>query len=168
MGEDPRREALRRAYELSRLRAALPWALPGLLLAGVASGWGSALALPLGPIVAVLLVGLRWRGGEPGRGAIAGLFAGTLSYGLLGVWCQLGACGGLGCGLICGVSGVLAALVLARGLRARSRAWSAGALSVASLVIALPAGVFGIVGSVVVFTLWGLSLPLAVARTRSA
>jgi hypothetical protein len=154
---DELRERARRAYETTRLRSALPWALPALLLAKVA---GSG-AWPLGGVLAGVLVLLRWRGGELGRGVPVGLAAGTLVVGVVAGWVRFGPCCGDGCvtscGVLCGLAGLAAAGLI--GAHASSRPRVLAALGVASLAAVVSCLAVGLPGLLAVAGLWGATSP---------
>src|SRR5687767_13965737 len=74
----------RRAYELGRLRAALPvlgWVAPMIVVsvAGCGPVWGAAVG---GGLLAALCVGFKWRGQELARAVEPGLVGGMVPLSL--------------------------------------------------------------------------------------
>jgi hypothetical protein len=72
----------RRAYELGRLRTALPVALFAVPPAAVALRicGGGAVTIGLAVLLAAALVAAHWRGEEAAKGAGAGLLAGAFAF----------------------------------------------------------------------------------------
>ncbi|MBX2800059.1 MAG: hypothetical protein KTR31_20445 [Myxococcales bacterium] len=165
--DDPRLAQLRRAYETRRWLQALPWMLPVLGLAALAWSWGSSVALALGPVGATTMVWSQWRGGEVARSAAEGLLGSGAAFVLLGVWCQTSTCAGLHCIGVCALAGTLAGVVVSR--RTDVRTWRTAwpALMMATLVVALPAGVFGLIGFVAPIAFWGFGVPIAWVLPRT-
>lgn len=160
-----RREVVRAAFERGRWRRAAPWAVPALLLAAAAFASGSHSALVVGPVLALGLVGLRHRGGDLGRGAVTGLLAGTLPFVLIVGWKCSGTCSPVSCAAIGVLSGVGAALVLARGLQSQSTGWAVSAVAVAAATSALPCFALGAHGLLVIPALLAASaVPATVLR----
>lgn len=145
-----RRSAVRAAFWRARWQRALPWAVPALLLATAAWVWDSTSAPVVGPALAVALVALRLQGGELGRGAAAGLLAGTVPFVLTIGWKCTGTCSPAVCVAIGIAGGIAAAAVLADGLRSRSIGWSVAAVGVAAATSALPCLALGAHGLLVV------------------
>ena len=127
-GDTLRRRA-RRAYELGRLRAALPWAIwPAALawlavLAGTTSG---ALALGLGLPLAMAAAAARFAGGPLARAVPRGLAAGTLaflvSWAAVSAVCRAGcAAAGVEAAIACGSVGLLAGAAVATVARSAGR-----------------------------------------------
>lgn len=146
----------RRSYELARLRMALPWALPALALAATALAAGSTTSWPVVGLLAVALVGARWRGGGIGRGAVAGLGAGLLAFVTPLAWELLrgGCCTTAAlsvCWPTCLLGGAATALVLGAQLRRHGEepGFLLAAASTTALTAALgclPLGALGLAG----------------------
>ncbi|MCA9570454.1 MAG: hypothetical protein KC656_21570, partial [Myxococcales bacterium] len=111
-------------------------------------GFGASVAI--GVAVAGLVVGLAWRGQDPGRGVVPGLFGGVVAWLLPLAWaCQTGVCSA-SCTLQCAVvalgAGLAGGLVLHRtggGVTALAAvAVAAGCASIGCV----PLGSFGLLG----------------------
>jgi hypothetical protein len=158
-------EKVRSAYELGRLRAALPWALPPAVLAYVSCQCcvrGSVVVTMAG-LLSAMLVFFVWRGGVLGAAARMGLAGGALAW-LVPIACPIPAA--------CVAAGLAAGLVI--GALARTRA--SGRLAFV-LTASLVAGLAGAVGCVLVglgsVAAMGASLalgavPMALVPARSA
>lgn len=86
------RTRARKRYELGRLRAALPWALPAGLFTAIAVPFEAG-ASPIGAVLAVLLVTYAWRGGTLARALVPGLGAGSFAFAMpLMLACTPGGC----------------------------------------------------------------------------
>lgn len=160
-----------RAYEIGRVKRALPWALPAVALAALAGG-GVAVAVVLG----LTLVGLRWAGREPGRGAAPGLAIGLLGFAVPVGWEAWNAscCAGGGCApnclAVCTAAGLGAGVVLWRHLTrtGASRTTALAALGVASLTTGIGCLQLGTLGLVGVGALWLATLPALLTRPIAA
>ena len=139
------------AYERRRLLDAVPWAIPGLLLALV-THWrgGTPLAWVFGGALAALAAGFAWRGQELGRALLPGFAAGSIGWGIpLAFGCLSGACSAMctaQCLVLASVAGGLSGGLLWRRLGVTT---TAGALGIAALSAAmgcLPMGTAGIFG----------------------
>ncbi len=153
-------ESARRAYELGRLKNALRLALfvPALTALSCLSCACLARSLICGALLAVVAVGLLWRGQRMGRVVLPGVLAGLAPFSL-GVCAALGghACAtGTWCTLFiatCVVGGLVAGLFVGSSLRGSWHELLAGAV-LAGLTGALGCVVAGALG------LFGLSLGL--------
>ncbi|MEZ4317009.1 MAG: hypothetical protein R3F61_05885 [Myxococcota bacterium] len=141
----------RRAYEWGRLRGALGWTVPAVLFAGGSRVVGGVeLAGALGGVLAVLLVGLRWRGGDLGRGVVPGLASGLLAWGVPLAWvCGDGPCVTAcspACLVVTGVAGGLGGLLLWRSVGSTSAVAALAIASVCASMGCLALGTGGLVG----------------------
>lgn len=136
---------LRRAYESGRLRAALPWAVPVLVLGVGAGAVGVPWAAPVSLVLSVAVVALRWWGrgfaAGVGPGLLAGLVAAVVPLVHVGTGSCHGACGGI-CLLHCSLGGIAAGAGLLLYLR---RAGASGETVLASLAVASAAATLGCV-----------------------
>jgi len=115
------KQLARRQYEIGRLRSALSWSIPALIVAGVVAAIMQQMSIPLalGLVLYGVSVGLLWWGRAPGRGVLPGLVYGLLPLGgalvarLQGHVCVGAACYGT-CMIACFVGGLLAGLLIAR------------------------------------------------------
>ena len=64
------KQRARRLYEIGRLRSALSWSIPALIVAGVTSAIMRQMSMPLalGLVLYAASVGMLWWGRTPGRG----------------------------------------------------------------------------------------------------
>lgn len=175
--DDSLHRRARRAYELGRLGAAMPYALvvPPLALLALWScpRSGESLAL-ISILTASVLVYLRWRGQDLGHAVIPGVVIGLAGYTvpILAVSCNLcpvapspllfGLCAAAGA-----ISGLaLTAHCLMRDCCSREHVLAAG--STAGLIAAIgcaPAGLGGLLGLTLALTLSGAT---ALILTRPA
>ena len=111
----------RRLYERGRLRGALAWSIPALLIAGLVSLFVGETSVPLAVGVALYAasVGLLWWGRTPGRGVLPGLVFGLVPL-VAAIVANLHGhtCAGAGClrtcTVICFGGGLIAGLLIAR------------------------------------------------------
>ncbi len=165
---DDLRDRARRAYEWSRVRHGLPWLVPGLLLAVVATGAGVVLALGLGG----LLVGFSWYGRDLARGNLPGLAVGVIGAGAPILWeSWMGACcAGAGCAdwclAICALGGAAGGAVLLQHLRRTGASWTtvAAALTIASLATSVGCLQVGATGLIGVVALWAFTAPVVLVK----
>jgi hypothetical protein len=148
----------RRAYELGRLRRALAWSIPTLLLAAVVVALVHEVSLPLllGLALYLASVVLLWWGRSPGRSVLPGVvygllpLAGAVIAKLHGHMCMGATCYGM-CVPLCVGGGAVAGLLVAR-LAARSETPAPVFLSAASTALLTGAiggscvGLHGLVG----------------------
>jgi hypothetical protein len=148
---DQLRARARRAYELGRLRIAIPWAIltacVGLLETAVTSAGVFGIAMSL--LAAVTTVGCVWYGRQVGRGVWPGIWVGSLAMMLaLVAWAcaSRGSVGFLECRLPCVIAGIL----ITAGAVHRSRGLDAGSGALATLLatvaIATPLALIACVG----------------------
>ena len=141
------KQRARRQYEVGRLRGALGWSIPALVLAALVALLMGQMSMPLviGLVLYAASVGLLWWGRAPGRGVLPGLVYGLLPLGAAlianahGHSCIGFACFRM-CTLICFGGGLAAGLLIAR-LAVRSPNPSALFLSAAS--VAFLTGIIG-------------------------
>ncbi len=105
---------LRMAYELGRLRAAIPWMITALALAVLAYATKQQTKLVWAGLILIAAVGtMRWAGQAWNHVARLGLSFGMIPYlaalsaPLLGHHCEVGGCSSL-CLPLCGVAGISA------------------------------------------------------------
>jgi hypothetical protein len=145
--ESTLRQRARRLYEMGRLRGALGWSIPALILAALVAVIVRQASIPLaiGVTLYAASVGLLWWGRVPGRGVLPGLafglvpLAAALTSNFIGHHCVGTACFHL-CTLICFSGGLIAGLLVAR-IAVRSPTPVALFLSAAS--VAFLTGVIG-------------------------
>lgn len=142
----------RRLYEVGRLRGALGWSIPALVLAALVALVVRQASIPLAIGVALYAAsaGLLWWGRAPGRGVLPGLLFGLVPLGAAliapfhGHSCVGAACSRV-CTLACFGGGLVAGLLIAR-VAARSPnpvALFLSAASVAFLFQTVRCSVFG-------------------------
>ncbi len=165
--DDSLHRRVRRAYELGRLGAAMPYALVVPPLALLALRWcpsSGAFLAPISLIAAGFLVYLRWRGQDFGRAVFPGILIGLTGYAIpmIAVSCNLcpvspspllfGLCSAGGA-----ISGLaLTAHCLLRDCCSREHVLAAG--STAGLIAAIgcaPAGLGGLLGLTLALTFSG-------------
>ena len=169
----------RRAYELGRLSGAVLHAWPAPILTWlVACACAPSIETPVfGALLAVAVVGLRWRGESFGRAVTPGLIAGTVPL-ALPVANQLlqpgcASCGPIGwCLAWCVTGGVLAGAIVGwRAARPGGGGWrfaASGGL-VAALTGSLGcfvAGYLGLLGMAIGFVLGGAPALVLAPRMR--
>jgi hypothetical protein len=173
------KQRARRLYELGRLRGALGWSIPALILAAlVALVVGHAsVPLTIGVVLYAASVALLWWGRAPGRGVLPGLvfglvpLAAALAANMHGHACTGGACFRI-CTLTCFggglVAGVLIARVAVRSPNPMALFVSAGSVAFLTGVIGGACmGIYPVIGMAVAIA-FGL-LPVALrSRPRSA
>jgi hypothetical protein len=144
---DPLKARARRVYELGRLRGALGWSIPALLLAALVAFVLRQTSIPLavGVTLYAASAGLLWWGRTPGRGVLPGLVFGLVPLGAALLSSSHGhTCIGPACFHVCTVAcfagGLVAGLLTAR-VAARSPNPMALFLSAAS--VAFLTGVIG-------------------------
>ncbi len=148
---------VRRAYELGRLRGALPWALPPALLAYVScsSCVRRDAVVAMAAALSALLVYFTWRGGVLGTAAKAG-FAGGVFACLVPIACPVPAA--------CVAAGIAAGLALGAVARTRA-AKKLEFVLVASFVAALAGALGCVLVGVGGIAAMGLALGLAAVPT---
>ncbi len=160
------RHRARRAYELGRVRVAVPWSIliaaVGLLSSRLtgAGAFGVSMAL-LSAAIAAFCV---WYGREPGRGVFPGLWVGTVAMSLALVAWVCGARGGGGfveCQLPCVLAGLLISAGAAHNARRTAGPRVVPATLLATVAIATPLTLIACVGAGV-GALVGLAIGLAV------
>ena len=123
MPTDPNtlKQRARRLYEIARLRAALGWSIPALILAGLVALVVRQPSMPLAMGVALYAasVGLLWWGRAPGRGVLPGLVFGLVPLAAALIANFHGhACVGAECFRVCTLAcfggGLAAGLLIAR------------------------------------------------------
>ena len=167
---DEIRNRARRAYELARLRAALPWAIPAILF-GLGSAW---LGVGLAVVLAAAVVGFKWLGRDYGRAVLPGLAVGLLGFAAPTGWelWNAGCCAGSSCAsecmAVCASGGVLGGLVLFRHVRrsAVGRTGTLAALAVASLATGIGCLQIGAMGMIGVAGLWAITAPALFATPQ--
>jgi hypothetical protein len=115
------KQRARRVYEIGRLRGALGWSIPALVLAALVALVVRQASIPLlvGTALYAASVGLLWWGRAPGRGVLPGLFFGLvpLAAALIanyhGHACIGGACFRV-CTLACFGGGLVAGFFISR------------------------------------------------------
>jgi len=115
------KQQARRLYEIGRLRGALGWSIPALVLAALVALIVRQVSMPLAIGVALYAasVGLLWWGRAPGRGVLPGLvfglvpLAAALFANFHGHACIGAACFRV-CTLTCFSGGLVAGLLIAR------------------------------------------------------
>lgn len=118
---DTLKQRARRLYEIGRLRGALGWSIPALILAALVALVVRQASIPLAVGVALYAasVGLLWWGRAPGRGVLPGLVFGlvplvaALVANFYGHTCTGAACLRV-CILACLGGGLVAGLLIAR------------------------------------------------------
>ena len=141
------KQRARRLYEVGRLRGALGWSIPALVLAALVALIVRQMSMPLAIGVALYAAsaGLLWWGRAPGRGVLPGLVFGLIPLAaavlanFYGDTCVGAECMRM-CILTCFGGGLVAGLLIAR-LAVRSPNPIALFLSAAS--VALLTGVIG-------------------------
>ena len=137
----------RRLYEIGRLRGALGWSIPALVLAGLVTLIVGHTSIPL--VVGVALyaasVGLLWWGRVPGRGVLPGLVFGLVPLAAAVIANYHGhTCAGPSCFRICTLAcfsgGLVAGLLLARVAR---RSSNPVALFLSGASVAFLTGIIG-------------------------
>jgi hypothetical protein len=170
---------MKRAYEWGRLRYALRWAVPTLLLAALVAFLVRQVSWPLtlGVLLYFACVVLLWIGRSPGRGVLPGVVYGLLPLtgGLISRF-NGHVCLGLSCYssclLYCVSGGVAAGLLVAR-LAAKSEApavvfLSAAATSLLTGAIGISCvGVHGLIGMAVGVALGAIPQGLRWALRRA-
>lgn len=118
---DVLKQRARRLYELGRLRGALGWSIPALILAALVAVVVRQASIPLavGVTLYAASVGLLWWGRDPGRGVFPGLVFGLVPLGAALIANFHGhACIGAACFRICTMAcfggGLVAGLLMAR------------------------------------------------------
>jgi hypothetical protein len=119
---DTLQQRARRLYELGRLRGALGWSIPALILAVLVAVIVRHASIPLAGGVALYAasVGLLWWGRGPGRGVLPGLVFGLVPLGaaLIANFHGHAACVGAACFRVCTMAcfggGLVAGLLMAR------------------------------------------------------
>jgi len=160
------KQRARRLYEVGRLRAALGWSIPALILAALVALIVRQMSIPLAIGVALYAasVGLLWWGRAPGRGVLPGLVFGLVPLSAAVIANFYGhTCVGADCMRICTLTcvggGLVAGLLIAR-LAMRSPNPIALFLSAAS--VALLTGVVG--GACMgVYPVIGMAIAIGVA-----
>ena len=159
----------RRAYELGRLRLAFRAALPASPLIAV-SLFGCdrpVLSAALGAVLLAALIAMRWRGGDSGRGARAGFFAGLAPMAAALAARAVHACSGPTCDLAIGAclaGGAVAGLAV--GILA-ARVHGGSRFLVCAALISLLTGSLGCIAAGGA-GLGGLALGFAVAAIPAA
>jgi hypothetical protein len=166
------KERARRWYELGRLRSALGWSIPALILAALVAVVVGQISIPLAIGLALYAgsVALLWWGRTPGSGVLPGLVYGLVPLGtallakLLGHAC-VGAPCHPACTLTCFGGGLVAGVLIAR-VALRSRNPIALFLSAASvafltgLIGGACMGVYPVIGMAIAIGLGFLPLAL--------
>ncbi len=101
------KQRARRLYEVGRLRGALGWSIPALILAALVALIVRQISIPLAIGVALYAasVGLLWWGRAPGRGVLPGLVYGLVPLGAAVIANFYGhACVGADCLRVCTLS----------------------------------------------------------------
>jgi len=141
------KQRARRIYEIGRLRGALGWSIPALILAAVVALVVRQISVPLAIGVALYAAsaGLLWWGRAPGRGVLPGLVFGLVPLGAALIANFYGhACVGPACFRVCTVAcfagGLVAGLLTAR---VAARSPNAMGLFLSAASVAFLTGVLG-------------------------
>lgn len=170
--DDVLRARVRSAYELARLRRALPWAIPALALGGLGVASGGLSVLPVAGLLVLATVGVHWLGNGWEGGLRSGLRVGAAGFGATVGWSLLDT----GCGTVCGLSctAVCVSFGAIAGLGLAALAWrsdgkaATSSVLLASLVAGLGCLPLGWSGLVMVLVMIGLTSPVIVAARLEA
>jgi hypothetical protein len=172
------KQRARRLYEIGRLRSALSWSIPALIVAGVTAAIMRQMSMPLalGLVLYAASVGMLWWGRTPGRGVLPGIAYGLIPLGgallakLAGHVCMGFACFGT-CMITCFGGGLVAGALIARvALRSRNpTALFLSAASVAFLTGIIGGACMGVVPVIGMAVALGIGfLPVAMRPRRRA
>ncbi|MEM6930435.1 MAG: hypothetical protein AAF602_26090 [Myxococcota bacterium] len=166
---DELRASVRRAYERARIRQALPWAVPGLLLAGLGALANGPSVLPVGVVLTLSLVVMHWLGNGWDAGLRLGLQLGAVSFLALSGWALVfGACGSTcssRCELFCLAVGAGAGASLARVAWIGETKQATGATWLTAWSAGLACLPLGWSGLVMVLVVVGVSSPVIVGAS---